>query len=117
MEQFIAFLKENYRLLIECSAILVSVLILVFKKTKVNVLDESSLNCVIANLPRLIQVAERNYGAGHGSEKFKFVLKEAVHLLAGYSGLSEKSVLSAYGDTLSQQIEEILKAPQKKEKD
>lgn len=117
MEQFVAFLRENYRLLIECAVILLSALILVFKKTNFNVLDESCLNKVLQMLPLYIKVAEDTFGDGHGSEKFKFVLKEAVTYLSGCSGLSTKSVLAAYGDTLSEQIEEILNAPQKKEKD
>ena len=114
MDSFVAFLRDNWKFLVEISIPLVSLVVLCFvKKTKINM--NPSIWCSVAEyLPKWISDAESQFGSGNGKEKLKYVLKIAINYLSCRLGVDEKDCLSRFGDDLVNQIEAILEAPQKK---
>ena len=114
MENFLIFLRDNWKFLVEVSIPLVSLIVLCFvKKTKITL--NPNVWCLVNELlPKWIQAAEDEFGAGHGNDKLKFVLKTAVSFIAARIGLDEKSCLDRFGNDLVNKIECILETPQKK---
>lgn len=114
MEAFVEFLRENWRFLVELLCLVLSIILLLLKKKNKVVISSSVISDVLVNLPAYIEHAEEKYGSGHGNEKLKFVMSEAIKFLEIETGLSTADILRSYGETLILNIENILSTPQKK---
>lgn len=104
------FIKENWKLILECAVLLVSVIMFLVRKKPVKVVDTLK-ETIVRILPALIVMAENQDGL-KGADKLKFVLDELKKVLTelGYSG----DVLSQYLPFAAEQVEVILSTPQKK---
>ena len=115
MENFVAFLRDNWKFLVEVSIPLVSLIVLCFvKKTKINI-PESVQTLLCTQIPLWIVDAEAEFGSGHGQEKLKEVFTKAVTFLVNELGISSSEVMRCYGDCIVNFIEDILSTPSKKE--
>ena len=115
MENFIAFLRDNWKFLVEISIPLVSLIVLCFvKKTKINI-PESVQTILCEQIPLWIIDAEAEFGAGNGEKKLKAVFTKAIGYLVSQLGLSSEQVIKVYGDFIVDFIEDVLSTPSKKE--
>lgn len=115
MDEVLEFILKNWFLLLSALISLVSLIVIILKKNKSK---DTTLLSVIAKLPEWIIEAESVYRnvSNAGYHKYAFVLSKAVRELVALTGLSETEVFNRYAKYLDQRIEEILAAPQKKEK-
>lgn len=115
MENFVAFLRDNWKFLVEIFIPLVSLIILCFvKKTKINI-PESVQSLLCTQIPLWIMDAEAEFGAGNGEKKLKEVFTKAVAFLVKELGVSSSEVIRCSGDWIVAFIEDILSTPSKKE--
>ena len=114
MENFVAFLRDNWKFLLEILVPLVSLVVLCFvRKVKVNIPDVL-LTELMVNIPLWIVDAEKDIGAGNGDMKMKYVFKKAIDYLCTNLGLTTADAIRVYGHQVVQSIENILETPQKK---
>lgn len=117
MENILIFLRDNWKFLVEILVPLVSLVILcLVRKTKINI-PSGVVNVMWTMIPTWIKDAEIVFGAGHGDEKLKFVIKTACDFISNECGLSNKSICDIYANGIIEQVEAILSTPKKKEKE
>lgn len=113
MSQFLLFLKDNKEIVISALTLAVAVIGLIIKR-KPKTLDDFSLivSDVLSSVPVLVSKVEE---AGHGQAKKNKVLDVCLSLTSKKLGrkLSDKE-RSIVIDKVSEQIEDVLTAPQKK---
>lgn len=113
MSQFLSFIKENKELIISALTLALT-LVCVLVKRKPKTLDEFTLavSDVVSCVAVLVSKVEK---PGEGQSKKNEVLNIALHLVSQKLGRKlsnkEREILI---DKVSEQIEEVLKAPQKK---
>lgn len=105
MEEFVNFLLHYYREIILGFSIVLEIVILCLKKTKINYELPSSW---YPDLVKLVSEAESIFGEGHGKQKLNYVIEK----------MSSKLNLKYYDGVLRMMIEEmvnlILSTPTKK---
>lgn len=106
------FLINNYSWISTLLFGVVSILIFILKKVKVE-LKDTPFEKVLSILPSLILTAEKSIKSG--IEKKTFVLSSALTLLAELTGSDVADVSKSYSKRISDAIEEILLTPVKKE--
>lgn len=111
------FILENWKFLLEILLLIVSTLIVIFKrKVKIKV-PESDLANMLSNIPVWIIDAENTFGAGHGEQKFSYVYNKAVNYLIEKLNCTVGCLPGALLLTIKDFIEEVLAAPTKKKED
>lgn len=114
MENFVAFLRDNWKFLLEIFVPLVSLVILCFvRKTKVNI-PGSVISELFVQVPGWILQAESDIGSGKGQEKLKYVFAKCVDFLSDSMDLSTSDIIKFYGESIVAFIEDVLNTPQKK---
>ena len=109
MKEFIKFICDNWKLILEASLLIASVVIWLFKKRPVKVVD--TLKEVICRLlPSLICLSEKT--DLKGSDKLQFVLDHLAKILKELDYGDD--VIAQYLPFASEQVEVILSTPQKK---
>lgn len=106
------FFVENLNLIVSAFLGVVSIVLLIVKKTKIKLID-SPFCKLILKLPEIIKKAETVSPVGH--EKKSFVLGVSYAFLADLTGKSIQEISYLYKDRISSEIEAILETPQKKE--
>lgn len=112
MDQFLSFVMENWRFLVEVILTLVVLLIAIIKK-KVSVNVPTTW---VSLLPTYISEAERKFsGEKTGKQKLRYVVECCLKYVQTDLGvdLSKESNFISY---IVEQVEEILSCPSKKEK-
>lgn len=104
------FLIQNWKLILECAVLLVSVVMFLIRKKPVKVVDTLK-EVIVRILPALIVLAENQEGL-KGADKLHFVLDELKKVLTGLGYGDE--ILSQYLPFAAEQVEVILSTPQKK---
>jgi len=103
MEKVIQFIETNYQFIILAFVAIVElVFAIIRKRSKVEIYDDSATS----ELLDLTIEAEKEFGAGHGSEKMGFVLSKYLCKHPGLKG---------YESIIQSIVERILKSPQRKE--
>lgn len=113
MEGFVVFLRDNWKFIVEILLLVISVIICLLKRTKINI-PGSVVGDLLANIPGWINDAEDQIGSGKGQEKLKYVFSKCVEFLSKAMDLSTTDIIRCYGETLILNIESILSTPQKK---
>lgn len=103
----IDFLKDNWRLILEGTLVVISFVFCVFRKKPVKIVDFVK-EFILEVLPKLIRVAEEEFEVG--SDKKKFVLDT----LARYAKENGFELTDSLRKFASDQIEAILSTPKKK---
>lgn len=116
MAAVLNFLRENWKVIVEFSCLLVSLIIFCLKKKTKVTISSSVISDVLAQLPSWINEAESRFGPGEGKRKFVYVLKMALCYVSEETGLDTKQIDDSYGLVIRREIEAILSTPQKKEK-
>lgn len=98
MEQFYSFLVDNWQWISIILIILLEIILLAVR-SKVVSLPEGVLTTIL----ELIIKAEKNFGAGHGSEKLSFVISETLKVFP-----------SASPEVIKKYVEMVLTSPEKK---
>ena len=112
MKTLIQFLFDYWQFIVYILvSVITTIVVLVLKKKKVvNELD-NILKIVLANLPRIVLSAEELIGSGNGVEKKQVVLYSVIKFVKDQFSVDLPDSLIAY---ISERIEDILAAPQKK---
>lgn len=105
------FIIQNWFFIIELLVGLVSLIILLLKKTKVLSVD-TPFEKLLEKLPELIKKAE--ILSKEGKVKRSYVLGVAYAYLADLTGKSVEEISGIYCDRILEAIENILETPQKK---
>ncbi len=113
MEEFVVFLRDNWKFLVEILLLVISVIICLVKRTKINI-PGSVISDLLIKIPSWINEAEQEIGVGKGQEKLKYVFSKAVDFLHEVMDLSTADIIRYYGENLICSIEDILSTPQKK---
>lgn len=108
MKEFIA---ENWLIMIEIILGIISLVIVILKKTKLVSLD-TPFEKLLSKLPELISKAE--ILSKDGRVKKSYVLSVAYAYLADLTGKPVEEVSGIYCDRISKAIEDILETPMKK---
>lgn len=117
MQEFIAFLQENWRFLIELILLVISLIIVLVKpSTKIKV-PESVLALAFKMIPSLIGAAEDLIGPGNGPCKKDYVVSELIKWIANKLGADESKVAKSVKDEIAEQVEVILSCPVRKKGD
>ena len=106
------FVEQNLNLIISTVLGIVSIILLVVKKTKIKLID-TPFSKLILKLPEIIAKAETVSPVGQ--EKKSFALGVSYAFLADLTGKTIEQVCLDYKDRISAAIESILETPQKKE--
>lgn len=111
---FLDFLRDNWKVLVEVLLLVISLLIIVFrKKTKINI-PESLIVELYNLIPCWINRAEQEIGAGSGDLKFQYVLKCATLFICNQLGFSVSDIPQKLILSITSQIEDVLSTPHKK---
>ena len=111
---FLDFLRDNWKILAEVILLVISLLIIVFrKKTKINI-PESTIVELYNLIPDLINRAEQEIGAGHGELKLQYVLKCATLFICSQLGITVSDIPQKLILSITNQVEEVLSTPHKK---
>lgn len=111
---FLDFLRDNWKILAEVILLVISLLIIVFrKKTKINI-PESTVIDLYSLLPDWINQAEKEIGAGSGDLKLQYVLKCATLFICNQLGISVSDIPQKLILSVTSQIEDVLSTPHKK---
>lgn len=111
MKEFLIFIKENWKLLLEAAILIGSLVFLIVKKRPVKVVDTLK-EFGLRLLPYLINEAENTSYKGEDKKEFVFAHLIQAFVDAGY----EASVISQDKVFWFDMIEAILSTPQKKER-
>ena len=108
----IEFVKSYWKLIVALILVALDVVILLFKKRPLKVVD--AVTSVISEvLPVLIGQAECEYPQGHGDLKLKLVVDLCKNYLQSSLGLTAEEV-AKYDELIKLRVEAILSTPQKK---
>lgn len=105
------FFLENWKFLLEVLLLVVSTLIIIFKKRSKVILDRDD---VLIDLPSIINEAEEKFGAGNGEEKLQFVVRKWTDYICSSRGCTVKEIPDSLFNFVISTIEEILSTPTKK---
>lgn len=106
------FISQNYLIMIEIILAVISLVVVILKKTKI-LLNDTPFEKLLSRLPDIISKAE--FVSKDGKVKKSYVLSVCSAYLADLTGKSVVEISGMYSDRISLAIEEILKTPQKKE--
>lgn len=106
------FISQNYLIMIEIILGVISLIIVILKKTKI-LLNDTPFEKLLSRLPDIISKAE--ILSKDGKVKKSYVLSVSYAYLADLTGKPVEEISGIYCDRISSAIEEILKTPQKKE--
>lgn len=111
---FLNFLRDNWKVILEVLLLVISFMIIVFrKKTKV-IIPESVTSKLFCNLPVWIDQVEELIGPGKGDKKLQEVLKKALYFVCNETGIAMAELPASFSSYIIEQIESILSTPQKK---
>lgn len=106
------FIFQNYLIMIELILALVSLVVVILKKTKIISVD-TPFEKLLDKLPELISKAE--ILSKDGKVKKSYVLSVSYAYLADLTGKPVEEISGIYCDRISSAIEKILETPRKKE--
>lgn len=111
---FLNFLRDNWKVILEVLLLVISFMIIVFRKKTKIIIPDSVLSELYANLPNWIDQAEELVGPGKGDRKLQEVLKKALYFLCNEIGIAMADIPASLSSHIIEQIEAILSTPQKK---
>ena len=116
MQEFISFLQENWRFLVELILLVISLIIVLVKPSAKIKVPESVIALAMASLPVYIQQAEDSIGSGNGLSKKEFVLNKVLEFISSKTGFSVAALskLNYILDDFDSSIELILSCPVRK---
>lgn len=106
----IEFLRENWRLIVECLLLIVSIVLLCIKKRSVKVVD-SFAEWLLKMIPSVVNAAEST--SFKGEDKMKYVLSQ-LRELAVKLGIIQADNFGYYESFIRDFVELTLSTPQKK---
>lgn len=110
MQEIGKFLVDNWKIILDVVLMAFSIVFFLVKKKPVVVVDEVRTH-VLRSLVYLIKKAEKEFGAGHGEDKFDFVMDSLMETLHRcYPDIDPMT----YYNFAEQYLEYILETPQKK---
>lgn len=111
-----SFIAENWYF-IAIIGFLIVLFIDIFKNKKKIVVNtelvDSIKTAILAMIPRIIKVAEENFGAGNGEKKKIAVVTAVVDNITKLFDISTEDVYSKYSKLIYDFVEEVLSTPEK----
>ena len=80
MDYFLLFLRNNWVFIVEIGLLVISTLIVIFKKKAIITIPGSFISSLLKLIPGYIQEAEVAFGSGNGEKKLTYVIKKVLDL-------------------------------------
>lgn len=112
MSVIVQFFRDNWR---DVVYLVVALILFITNLVKGKVKVADCLSAGYNSIPDLIVSAEDKFGAGSGDEKFKYVFKNALLIIASAGNMSASEACKKYGVLIETFIESCLSTPVKKE--
>ena len=112
MQSIINWLLDHWELVVSVGLFVLSFILQLLKKKPVEVVS-TILETIYKLVPKKVITFEKMYGAGHGSDKKQSVINSVMAEIERCYSLTD-SQRSIYQYYISDAIEKVLEAPQKK---